>query len=176
VLPRDLGLAFSTWSLTKLAEYLAATGVAVVSREGIRQTLHDARINWLVTKTWKASTDPGFIAKIHRVLDLYDHPPADGRVICADEFGPLNLQPRPGKAWRPAGHPARLRATYRRTGGVRHMLAALDLGSGQIIFKSHLICKRYNVNTGRVIVVDATTYRLYHHRFYDGLNHGTFRV
>ncbi|MFC0629379.1 transposase [Kribbella deserti] len=32
-----------------------------------------------------------------RILDLYDHPPADGRVICADEFGPLNLQPRPGR-------------------------------------------------------------------------------
>ncbi len=133
--PRDLGLAFSTWSLTKLADYLAATGVAVVSRESIRQILHDAGINWLATKTWKASTDPDFLAKMHRVLDLYDHPPADGRVICADEFGPLNLQPRPGKAWRPAGHPARLRATYRRTGGVRHMLTALDLGSGQIIYR-----------------------------------------
>ena len=31
--PRDLGLAFSTWSLTKLADHLAATGVAVVSRK-----------------------------------------------------------------------------------------------------------------------------------------------
>ncbi|MEU7479808.1 hypothetical protein AB0A63_27715 [Lentzea sp. NPDC042327] len=30
---------------------------------------------------------------MHRVLDLYDHPPADGRVICADEFGPLNWPP-----------------------------------------------------------------------------------
>ena len=54
---------------------------------------------------------------MHKVLDLYDHPPAEGRVICADECGPLNLQPRPGRAWRPAGRPARLRGTYRRTGG-----------------------------------------------------------
>lgn len=46
------------------------------------------------------------------------------------ELGPLNLQPRPGCAWRPAGHPARLRATCHRTGGVRHMLAALDLATG----------------------------------------------
>ena len=30
-----------------------------------------------------------------RILDLYDHPPADGRVVCVDEFGPLSLQPRP---------------------------------------------------------------------------------
>src|SRR5579859_5683343 len=62
--PRDLGLAFSTWSLTKLAGYLAATGAAVLSRESIRQILHDAGINWLAAKTWKASTDPDFIAKM----------------------------------------------------------------------------------------------------------------
>jgi hypothetical protein len=35
------------------------------------------------------------------VLDLYDHPPDDGRVVCADEFGPLNLFAAQGKAWRP---------------------------------------------------------------------------
>ncbi|MQA76755.1 MAG: IS630 family transposase, partial [Solirubrobacterales bacterium] len=56
--------------------------------------------------------DPDFVAKKDRILDLYDHPPADGRVICVDEFGPLNLQPRPGRGWFPAGHPTRFRATY----------------------------------------------------------------
>jgi hypothetical protein len=72
---------------------------------------------------------------MRRVLDLYDNPPPDGRVICADEFGPLNLQPRTGQAWRPAGHPKRLRATYTRTGGVRHMLAALDLATGKMYYR-----------------------------------------
>jgi len=106
--------------------------VAAVSRESIRQILHAAGISWQAGKTWKASTDPDFIAKMRRVLDLYDHPPADGRVICADEFGPLNLPPRPGRGWRPARHPVRLRASYRRTSGVRHMIAALDLATGQV--------------------------------------------
>jgi len=36
--------------------------------------LHDAGIRRQATKTWKASTDPDFVAKIHLVLDLYDHP------------------------------------------------------------------------------------------------------
>jgi transposase len=133
--PRDLGLAFSTWSLAKLAEYLAAAGIAAISRESIRQILRAGGVRWQATKTWKASSDPDFIPKMRRVLDLYDHPPGDGRVICADEFGPLNLQPRPGRAWRPAGHPARLRACYRRTGGVRHMIAALDLATGQVLYR-----------------------------------------
>lgn len=36
---------------------------------------------------------------MHRILELYDHPPDDGRVICVDEFGLLNLMPRKGKVW-----------------------------------------------------------------------------
>jgi transposase len=72
---------------------------------------------------------------MHRVLDLYDHPPADGRVICVDEFGPLNLLPRKGKAWRPQSRPQRLRATYNRNDGVLHMLAAPDLATGRISYR-----------------------------------------
>jgi transposase len=105
--PRDLGLPFSVWSLSKLTEYLVAAGVvASISRESVRQILRAGGISWQATKTWKSSNDPDFVTKMRRVLDLYDHPPADGRVVCADEFGPLNLQPRAGRTWRPIGVPA----------------------------------------------------------------------
>ncbi|MFD6866295.1 IS630 family transposase [Streptomyces diastaticus] len=90
---------------------------------------------WKRLTTWKASTDPDFIAKMHRVLALYDTPPTDGRVICVDEFGPLNLMPRKGKAWGPVRRPRRLRATYNRYDGVMHMLAALDLATGKIYYR-----------------------------------------
>jgi len=83
----------------------------------------------------EASTDPDFTAKMRRILELYDTPPADGRVLCLDEFGPLNLQPRPGRAWRPQGRPVRLRATYTRDQGVRHMIAALDLATGRLHYR-----------------------------------------
>ena len=44
------------------------------------------------------------------------------------QFGPLNLQPQPGgKAWAPRAKPKRIRATYTRPHGVRHLLAAYDL-------------------------------------------------
>ena len=46
-------------------------------------------------------------------------------MICVDEFGPLNLQPRAGKVWRPAAKAHRLRATFNRNDGVRHMLCEL---------------------------------------------------
>ena len=83
--PRDLGLPFSAWSLSKLAEHAVAAGlVTSISKESIRQILCAAGISWQAAKTWKASADPGFTAKTRRVLDLYGHPPAGGRVICAD--------------------------------------------------------------------------------------------
>jgi transposase len=62
-------------------------------------------------------------------------------VICVDEFGPLNLQPRPGRQWAPicgnAAEPGReprrrMRATYTRTGGVQHLFAAYDLGRDRL--------------------------------------------
>ncbi len=56
-------------------------------------------------KTWKTSTDPDYEANKNRFLELYAI--ADGRtepgpgdpsvVMCMDEFGLLNLPPRPGK-------------------------------------------------------------------------------
>jgi transposase len=62
-------------------------------------------------------------------------------VVCMDEFGPLNLQPHPGRQWAPVargkGDPAaprrrRRRATYTRPHGVRHLLAALDLARDRL--------------------------------------------
>ncbi|MGW7201802.1 IS630 family transposase [Streptomyces chryseus] len=135
--PADWNIAaFSTWSLAKLAAHLVERHVVpAISRETLRRILREGGVSWQTTTTWEASTDPDFIAKMHRVLALYDTPPTDGRVICVDEFGPLNLQPRKGKAWRQAGTPRRLGATYNRYGGVMHMLAALDLTTGKIYYR-----------------------------------------
>jgi transposase len=133
--PARLGCPFTVWSLTKLRGYLAAHKCIAVSRETIRLVLKDAGISFQNTKTWKHSSDPDFAAKLARILELYDGAPSDGRVVCVDEFGPLNLIPRPGKGWYPVGKPKRLRATFHRTAGVRHMIAALDLASGQMFYR-----------------------------------------
>ena len=138
--PQQAGQPFTTWSLTKLVEHLRERHRIVASTETVRQVLRCAGVRWQATKTWKASRDPEFTAKMTRVLALYDQAaagqvPGGGRVICVDHFGPLNLQPRPGRGWFPSGRPARQRATYHRTGGVRHMLAALDLASGQMFYR-----------------------------------------
>jgi hypothetical protein len=57
-------------------------------------------------------------------------------VRCVDEFGPLNLQPHPGRQWTLG--PAAGRATAsapsdrHRPHGVRHLLAAYDLSRDQL--------------------------------------------
>nr|WP_244173758.1 hypothetical protein [Streptomyces recifensis] len=89
-------------------------------------------------KTWKSSNDPDYAAKKARVEPLYAI--ADGEVIpergepevilCMDEFGPLNLQPYPGRQWAEHGGKhkdpdrearPRRRTTYTRPHGIRHL-------------------------------------------------------
>src|SRR5438105_13809843 len=133
--PEDHDLPFSTWSLSKLAEFLVAEGVVDdISHEGLRVLLREEGVSFQAIKTFKVSNDPDFEAKKNRVLELYDL--ADGKarpkrgdptvVFCMDEFGPLNLQPHPGRQWAAVGGKhrdpnrrprRRRRATYKRPHG-----------------------------------------------------------
>ena len=148
--PAEHDLPFSTWSLSKLAEFLVAEGVVDdISHEGLRVLLREEGVSFQRLKTWKTSKDPDYAAKKARVEHLYAV--ADGEValedgepeiiFCVDEFGPLNLQPRPGRQWaavsgkskEPGRAPRRrMRATYTRTAGIRHLFAAYELGEDKL--------------------------------------------
>jgi transposase len=148
--PVEHDLPFSTWSLTKLAEFLVAEGVVDdISHEGLRVLLREEGVSFQKVKTWKRSKDPEYASKKARVEHLYAI--ADGEVVpdpdepqvifCLDEFGPLNLQPHPGRQWAERGgrhkdpdrEPRRRRrATYTRPHGVRHLFAAYDLGKDKL--------------------------------------------
>jgi transposase len=156
--PTDHRLPFSTWSLSKLAEFLVAEGVVDdISHEGLRTLLREEGVSFQVIKTFKASNDPDFEAKKNRILELYAI--ADGTVepgpddptvvICMDEFGPLNLQPHPGKQWAPVARGAgdveqprrrRRRATYTRPHGVRHLMAGYDLSTDRLY--GHVVTRK----------------------------------
>ncbi|WP_042424576.1 IS630 family transposase [Streptacidiphilus anmyonensis] len=148
--PVEQGLPFSTWSLAKLADFLVAEGVVDdISHEGLRILLREEGVTFQRVKTWKTSKDPDYAVKKARVEHLYAI--ADGEVLpelgepevvfCMDEFGPLNLQPHPGRQWAERGGKhkdpdreprRRRRATYTRPHGVRHLFAAYDLGKDQL--------------------------------------------
>jgi len=125
--PREL-IGMSVWSLAKLRDYLVDQKiVSSISLERLRQILRDRKVRWRHSKTWKESTDPDFWPKYRRIRRLYAARPIGGRRISIDEFGPLNLLPRHGMHWAETGHVDRLRATYSRRGGVRHLFGAYDL-------------------------------------------------
>ncbi len=131
--PKEL-IGMSVWSLSKLRDYLMEQGIVrSISLEWLRQILRRQKVRWRHTKTWKESTDPEFWPKYRRIRRLYGRRPKGGRRISVDEFGPLNLQPRHGKHYARTGHVDRLRATYHRTGGVRHMFGAYDLERDELV-------------------------------------------
>lgn len=156
--PADHGLPFSTWSLSKLAEFLVAEGVVDdISHEGLRVLLREEGVSFQVIKTFKASNDPDFEVKKNRILELYaiadglvEPGPGDPSVvICMDEFGPLNLQPHPGRQWAPvivgkgdveSPRRRRRRATYNRPHGVRHLMAGYDLSTDTLY--GHVVAKK----------------------------------
>ena len=132
--PQQL-IGMTQWSLAKLRQYLIEQGIVEeISLEWLRQILTRAGVRWRRTKTWKESKDPQFVQKSRQIRGLYERRPEGGRRICVDEFGPLNLVPRPGMCWEHEGsqRPGRLPATYRRDGGVRHLLAFYDLETGRL--------------------------------------------
>ncbi|MFH9043563.1 IS630 family transposase [Streptomyces sp. NPDC017966] len=148
--PAEHGLPFSAWSLAKPADLLVAEGVVDdISHEGLRILLREEGVSFQRVKTWKTSRDPDYATEKARVEHLYAI--ADGEVIaddgepevvfCLDEFGPLNLQPHPGRQWAERGGKhkdpdreprARRRATYTRPHGVRHLFAAYDLAKDKL--------------------------------------------
>jgi len=125
--PKQL-IGMSVWSLAKLRAYLIEQRIVpLISLEWLRQILRRRRIRWRHTKTWKESRDPRFWRKYRRIKRLYARSPTDGVRLSIDEFGPLNLLPRHGRHYAQISHVQRIRATYRRTGGVQHFFGVYDL-------------------------------------------------
>jgi hypothetical protein len=144
--PVDHDLPFSTCRSRSWPSSWSLRGWSTITcHEGRRVLLREEGVSFQMIKTWKQSSDPDFEAKKNRILHLYglmdgtvDAQPGDpDAVVCVDEFGPLNLQPHPGRQWTLAAGGGltprrRRRATYTRPHGVRHLLAAYDLSRDKL--------------------------------------------
>lgn len=127
-------IGMTQWSLPKLRQYLIEQRiVANISIRWLGEILRRYQVRLRRTKTWKESTDPLFARKYRALRRLYRHRPANGRRLCIDEFGPLNLLPRHGHCRKgPGKRVERIRATYNRKLGVRHFLAYYDLETDRL--------------------------------------------
>ena len=129
--PEKLGQPFTRWSLRKLAAYLAdGPRPVAIGRERLRQILHARGISFQRTGTWKESTDPDKDARLDRIEYVTSRYP--DRCFVFDQFGPLSIRPCHGACWAPRKRPARLRATYRRTHGVRYFQGCYGIGDDQL--------------------------------------------
>jgi transposase len=129
--PERLGLPFTHWSLRKLAAYLSGAARPVtIGRERLRQILHARGISFQRTRTWKESTDPDRDAKLDRI----EHVTSCflDRCFAFDQFGPLSIRPCHGSSWAKESKPLRLRATYRRTHGIRYFHGCYSLADDQL--------------------------------------------
>jgi transposase len=129
--PEKLGQPFTHWSLRKLAGYFAGRDHPVrIGRERLRQILHARGISFQRTRTWKESTDPDRDAKLDRIEYVTSHYP--DRCFGFDQFGPLSIRPCHGACWAERKRPARLRATYHRTHGIRYFHGCYSVGDDQM--------------------------------------------
>ena len=69
----------------------------------------------------------------------------DGRVLCFDEFGPIEVKPYHGENWRCKTD--RIPATYKRDKGVRTLFAALDLKTNKMYVYVRKRKKKTDVRT-----------------------------
>jgi DDE superfamily endonuclease len=69
-------------------------------------------------------------AKLDRIEHVTTH--FADRCFAFDQFGPLSIRPCHGAAWAKENKPLRLRATYRRTHGIRYFRGCYSLGDDQL--------------------------------------------
>jgi transposase len=126
--PRELGLPYAEWSLTRLREEAIKRGVVeTISEEWLRVLLHEAEVSHQSIRTWKQSTDPEF-AKKKKVIDWLTNqshnPPI---VLSADEIGPIQLIPHGGQGWFEKGRPGRIPAEYSKENGTVYYFLGLNV-------------------------------------------------
>jgi transposase len=89
------------------------------------------------TETFKLSSDPLFVDKVHDVVGLYLNPPERAVVLCMDEKSQIQALDRtqPILPMRP-GTPERVTHDYKRF-GTSNLYAALDVATGEVISALH---------------------------------------
>jgi hypothetical protein len=139
--PTTLGEPLTDWSLRRLKGYLERRRVVrSIAIETLRSTLREKNVTFQRTRSWKRSSDPLFEDKATRIMALYRTCPADGVVICFDEFGPISLQPYPGHCYAQRKRPWRRRAPYVRRGGVGYFLGGYDVHA-DVLFGGYRLAK-----------------------------------
>jgi hypothetical protein len=115
------------WSTRLLARELG------VSRDTVARIWREYGIQPWRAETFKFSTDPQLVAKVHDVVGLYLHPPERAVVLCVDEKSQIQALERthPVRSVWP-GRPERRTHDYTRH-GTTTLFAALEVATGRVL-------------------------------------------
>lgn len=119
------------WSTTLMADETGLNAMAIsrIWRAfGLKPHLHD---------TFKLSTDPHFVEKVHDIVGLYMNPPDKALVLCVDEKSQIQALNRTQPALPLSfGHSETKTHDYVRH-GTTTLFAALDVATGEVIGRLH---------------------------------------
>lgn len=119
------------WSTTLMAEEAGLNAMAI-SRIWRAFGLKPHRL-----ETFKLSTDPHFVAKVHDIVGLYMNPPDRALVLCVDEKSQIQALNRTQPALPLSfGYPETRTHDYVRH-GTTTLFAALDVATGEVIGRLH---------------------------------------
>jgi transposase len=120
-------LGITHWSTRLLARELG------VSRDTVARIWREYGVQPWRAETFKFSTDPQLVAKVHDVVGLYLHPPERAVVLCVDEKSQIQALERTQpvrRVW--LGRPEQRTHDYTRH-GTTTLFAALEVATGRVI-------------------------------------------
>ena len=136
--PSTHGKVFQRWSAEKLRDVAIEQKIVTsISASSIRRWLREDKIKPWRYHSWQKSSDPQFVEKAGRVLDLYEQ--AEGLaehkelVVCADEKPSIQARERVDRTL-PAikGHGVRVADRYKRRGAVQ-LFCAVMVATGNVL-------------------------------------------
>ncbi|QBI18772.1 IS630 family transposase [Egibacter rhizosphaerae] len=125
--PPPAHLGVTHWSSRLLARHLGDVSHTTITRLWKSWQLQPWR-----AETFKFSTDPELVAKVHDIVGLYLHPPENAVVLCVDEKSQIQALERtqPILPLKP-GQAERQSHDYRRH-GTTTLFAALEVATGKV--------------------------------------------
>ncbi len=131
--PKDLGLPFTQWSLSRLRREAIQRGIVPsISEEWLRVILLEADISHQSLRTWKKSPDPEREVKKQYIEKLTRQPHNPPVVLSGDEIGPIQLIPQGGSGWFPRRRPGRIPAEYHKGLGTTYYFLMLNVYHQQL--------------------------------------------
>ncbi len=131
--PKDLGLPYTQWSLSRLREEAMKREVVdTISEEWLRVILHESEVSHQSLRTWKVSPDPEREVKkryIEKLTRMPHNPPV---VLSGDEIGPIQLIPQGGSGWFSRERPGRIPAEYTKEFGTTYYFLMLNVYHQQL--------------------------------------------